>query len=133
MMKKTLVIAVLAGMTLSATAQLDRVYYSGPGWTTLNINANSYRALAQEGSQAGPNLIVMGSLANGSGTKQVISGNWGSTWAQNPINSVAYSEMTTRIGTANQFYGLKANGTGIDMIYYSGKVDPILWTTKRRN
>lgn len=112
--------AALAGMSLSATAELDRVYYSGPGFTTLNINANAYQALAQESAQAGPTLIVMGSLADGSGTKQVISGNWGSTWAENPINNVAYAKMATRIGTANQFYGLKADGTGIDLIYYSG-------------
>jgi hypothetical protein len=117
-MKRSIVMALLAGISLNAIADLDRVYYTGPGFTTLNINSNAYQALAEESLQAGPILIVMGSLADGSGTTQVISRNWGSSWEENPINSVAYSKMATRIGVANQFYGLKADGSGIDLIYF---------------
>lgn len=117
-MKKTLLMAALAGTMLPAIAGLDRVYWNGSSWATANINANEYQALAQESAQAGPTLIVHGSRADGSGTSQIISGNWGTTWVENPINAVAYSKMASRIGVANQFYGLKADGTGIDLIYF---------------
>jgi len=117
-MKKTFVIAALAGIALSAVAELDRVYWGGSSWVTANINANAYQALAQESLQAGPILIVHGSRADGSGTKQIRSGDWGTTWVENPINSTTYSKMASRIGQANQFYGLKADGTGIDLIYF---------------
>lgn len=117
-MKKTLVMAVLVGTMLPAVAGLDRVYWNGSSWVTANINDNEYQALAQESAQAGPTLIVQGSRADGSGTEQIISGNWGTTWAENPINGTAYSKMASRIGQANQFYGLKADGSGIDLIYF---------------
>lgn len=118
-MKKHFIIAALAGITLSAVAELDRVYWSGSSWVTANINGNFYQALAQEAVQAGPTLIVQGSLADGSGTQQIISGNWGSTWAQNPTNGIEYVEMATRHNLANQFYGLRPSGQ-IDLVYFTG-------------
>jgi hypothetical protein len=118
-MKRAFVIAVWAGMSWSASAELDRVYWGGSSWLTANINGNPYQSLAQESAQAGPTLIVMGSWADGSGTKQVISRDWGSTWAENPINAVSYTEMATRHNLANQFYGLRPSGQ-IDLVYFTG-------------
>jgi hypothetical protein len=118
-MKKTFIIAALAGIALNAVAELDRVYWNGSSWVTSNINANAYQSLAQEAAQAGPILITHGSLADGSGTKQIRSGNWGDSWVENPINSIQYIELATRHNLANQFYGLRPGGQ-IDLVYFTG-------------
>jgi len=110
---------ILALCSAGAMAALDRTYYSGPGWSTLNINANNYRGLAQEATQGGPNLIVHGARADGSGVYQIISTNWGSTWTENFISATNYKELATMHGIANQFYAARADGTGLDRVYYS--------------
>ena len=116
-MKKTLVIAVLAGMTLSASAQLDGLYYGGgsPVWPATSLNANSYVDLANNYS-AGAGSQFFGAKA--SGGVDVIA-NYGSGWGTYPIVSGTYQALTTAYATANQAFGAKAGG-GVDAIYYSG-------------
>jgi len=84
---------------------LDRVYFAGNQWNTLPVVSTDYKALAREATQTGPRLVVHGARADGSGVYQIISENWGSTWAENYVVGTDYDELAVKNGVANQFYG----------------------------
>ncbi len=108
------------------SAQLDQTYWSGsPDWVPLSINTSNYKALAEEATHAGPILIVHSARADGSGLYQVISTNWGQSWSENFISSTDYKELATMHGIANQFYASRADGTGLERVYFSGNT----WST----
>lgn len=99
---------------------LERVWWDGGAWTSQFISPVNYKALAPEATQSGPIFIVHAARADGSGTDQIISGDWGWNWSTNFVTATDYKVLQTMTGIANQFYAAREDGTGLDRVYFSG-------------
>lgn len=101
---------------------LDRIYWHAGSFHTQSMLSTDYKALSLDPGSSGNLMMLYGARADGSGVDRIRSDNGGNNWYVDfPLLSTTdYDELSTVAATGNSFFANKADGSGLERVYYSG-------------